>query len=149
MLSSRLVVCLGGLFAIVRALEAASQGSLSVPSAGHWPDSWQRTVPIGQVTSVFDSPFIPTSPPSLAHDTSALIRLGLNVNESISWTAGLNGNVIGVQCRQEYGWELDLNDCLDAWRWLPRDAKQRTFALRYRSRLKPDIPLPFRTLGCT
>lgn len=148
MFSSRLVACLGGFVTIARALEAASQGSLSVSSAGDSPDSWQRIVPAGQIASVFDLPLITTSPPPLAHNNSALIKLGLNVNDSISWTAGLNGNVIGVQCRPEYGWDLDVNDCLDAWQWTPHDATERTFALRHRPWLKPDIPLPFRTLGC-
>ncbi|KAG6988528.1 hypothetical protein G7Y79_00072g097900 [Physcia stellaris] len=147
MFSSCLIICFGGFVAIARALEAASQGSLSVSSPGDLPDPWQRIVPSGQIASVLDSPFIPTSPPPLAHNNSALIKVGLNVNESITWTAGLNGNVIGVQCRREYGLELDVNDCLDAWRWTPRDATERTFALRHHPRLKPDIPLPFRTMG--
>lgn len=148
MISFRLMICLDRLAAIAQALGAASRGSLSVSPDEHTPESWQSIVPSSQTASVLYSPFIPTSPPPLAHNISALITLGLDVNKSISWTAGLNGNVIGVQCRPEYGRDLDVDDCVDAWHWMPHDAKQRVFAMRHRPWLRPDIPLPFRTLGC-
>ena len=148
MFSIRSCASLSALVPIILTLTVASQRSLSILPKNQSSDIFLGLEPTNpQSLSLLNSSFTPSSPPPFADNASALVELGLDVNKPITWTAGASGNVIGIQCRPEFGRNLDVQDCSDAWRWTPRDTDQVTFAMRH-SAGNPDVPLPWRTMGC-
>lgn len=148
MKSVRSCASLSALVPTVLALIGALQGSLSI-----LPNNQSSDISLGleptnpQSLSLLDSSFMPSNPPPVAGNASALVELGLDVNRPITWTTGASGNVIGIQCRPEFGRQLDVQDCIDAWRWTPRGTDQVTFAMRHTAQ-DSDVPLPWRAMGC-
>ena len=133
---------------IVLTLTVASQGSLSILPKNQSSDTFLVPQPTNpRSLSLLNSSFTPSNPPPFADNASALVELGLDFNRPITWTADASGNVIGIQCKPEFGRNLDVQDCSDAWRWVPRDTDQVTFAMRHGVQ-DPDVPLPWRTMGC-
>lgn len=148
MICVRSCASLSALVTVVLTLSVAAQGSLSIVPNNQSSDTFFGLKPSNpQSLSSLNSSFTPSIPPSFADNASALVEVGLDVNRPITWTAGASGNVIGIQCRPEFGRNLDIRDCIDAWRWSPHDTAQLTFAMRHTIH-HSDIALPWRTMGC-
>ena len=149
MKSVRCCTDLSALVSLVLALNVASHGTFSILPNNQSSNIFSVSEPTNpQSPFLLNSSFTPSVPPTFADNASALVILGLDVNRPVIWTAGASGNPIGIQCRPEFGRQLDVQDCVDAWRWIPNDADQVTFAMRHTAQQDPDVPLPWRSMGC-
>ena len=139
----------GFLIQTALSLNVATHSPLPKLSAKLPPDSLESHSPNNQHAASLNTSLTPAKPPPLAHNVSALIELGLDVNSSISWSTSASGNAIGVQCNEVYGRELDLEDCVDAWAYISSsDTTQHTYAKRNTGHIF-DLPLPHRFSGCS
>ena len=123
--------------------------SVPKPSARLLPDSFESHSPNNQHAASLNTSLRPAEPPIFAHNVSALMQLGLDVNSSISWWMSARSNAIGVQCNSIYGQELDIDDCNDAWEYLSLGGTtEHSYAMRGTGH-RFSLPLPRRVLGCS
>ena len=87
---------LASLIPIAFSLNVVSQDSLPKLSAKSPPDSFDSPLN-DQHGASLNTSLTPAKPPPFAHNSSALIELGLDVNRSISWMTSASGNAIGVR----------------------------------------------------
>ena len=97
MISWGSLASLGSLIPIALCLNMASQDSLPKLSATSTPDYPQSHSPDNQHAASLNTSLTPAEPPPFAHNVSALIKLGLDVNVSISWIITASGNTVGIR----------------------------------------------------